>query len=59
VGQFPIVGTSVQAMEHYKRRDFVLSFTVDGRVRYLCAPSAELMNEWADAIRQEAARGRP
>ena len=43
-------------MDRYKRHDFVFSVTVQGRVRYLCAQSVELMREWAEAITEEAMR---
>ena len=56
IGQFPIFGTNVQVMDHYKRHDHVFSITVQGRVRYLCAQSPELMREWAEAISEEAMR---
>ena len=58
IGQFSIAGTNVQVMERYKRHDFVFSITVEGRVRYLCAQSADLMREWSEAIYEEANRPR-
>lgn len=56
MGQFVLHGTSIQAMERYKRHTYVISFTVDGRVRYLSAEKKDVMEDWARAIYEESIR---
>jgi len=43
-------------MERYKRHTYVISFTVDGRVRYLSAEKKDVMEDWARAIHEESIR---